>query len=102
MMANLLEETPESAVAAGFFSVEEFAGFYANAIARAMREAGMMMFVPMLEALRFQVGPPITVDVRLTEEGAVEKRIRVPLSCVTNIVTGVQQAMMGQNMNPVP
>jgi hypothetical protein len=102
MLAAVMEDMPDDAVSAGFLSVEELANFYVYALAQAMREAEVMMVVPMLEAMSFDVGRPISIGAWVTEDGALEERIRLPLTSVTNIVAGVQQAMMGQNVNPVP
>jgi hypothetical protein len=102
MLAAASEDMPEDAVSVGFLSVEELANFYVYALAQAMREAEVMMVVPMLEAMSFEVGRPVSVGAWITEDGALVERVRLPLTSVTNIVNGVRQAMMGQNMRAVP
>jgi hypothetical protein len=102
LMADVLQASSESTTAAGFLSVEKLANFYVAAMAKAFAEGGMGMMVPMFQALHFQVGKPVSFREQTTADGAVEEHVTLPLTTITNLVTGVQQAFMGQNVNVAP
>lgn len=97
--AGALAGRAETPIFVGYLSLEEFVAVYVDIIKASLAGAGMAQMIP---DFRFESGPPISVAVWVTEEGAVEKRVHVPVSAITNIADGVRQAIVPQEPFMMP
>ncbi len=90
-LAGAREAMPADPIAIGLLSLEELLQFQMQAMVRAMAQAGQFM-PPFLAHMRFEVGPPITFGTWITGDGAIEKRLRVPVESISNITEGFRRA----------
>jgi hypothetical protein len=82
-----LKGVPSGPTGLGYASLEGLAD-------AALSFAKMMGAPPAFANVRIEKGPPITFAAWKAEGGAVEKRIRVPVSAVANVVKGYMGAAM--------
>jgi hypothetical protein len=102
-LAAAMEGMPENPMAVGYLLPGKFISFYLGALVKASSAGGMpVMIPPQLANIEFESGAPIGFGAWVADDGAVEKRFRIPIETIAGITDGFRQAFMPPQEGMMP
>lgn len=103
LLAAATEGMPGNPMAVGYFLPGKFISFYLDAVIKATSASGMPVAVPpQLANLEFKSGAPIGFGAWVKDDGAVEKRFRIPIETIAGIADGFRQAFAPPQQGMMP
>jgi hypothetical protein len=100
-LAAALQGMPAKPVAEGYISLQDVAGFGVGLVRQAMMQAMMPagQAMPPMPKPQFKPAPPIGFASWVTEGGAVETQVRVPVQAIISVYDGIK-SMLPQAQKP--